>query len=95
MAHSKTKCLSYSVYVGNEFAVVYNKELGLSCPKGKNCKIWKAFPKIFLAIVNWPKLSMKDRNKTFLRRFKASIRRKDLSKLVRDDACKGCHLCNS
>ena len=36
----------------------------------------------------WSKLSMKDRNETSVRRFKANIRRKDLSKLVRDDACK-------
>lgn len=41
------------------------------------------------------KLSTKDRNDTSLRRFKANIRRKDLSNLVSDNACKGCHLCNS
>ena len=43
----------------------------------------------------WSKLSMKDRNETSLSRFKANIRRKDLSKLVSDNACKGCHLCDS
>ena len=43
----------------------------------------------------WSKLSMKDRNETSLRRFKTNIRRKDLSKLLRDDVCKGCHLCDS
>ena len=43
----------------------------------------------------WSKLSMKDRNETSLSRFKANIRRKDLSKLVSDNACKGCHLCYS
>jgi len=43
----------------------------------------------------WSKLSMKDRNETSLRRFKANIRRKDLSKLVGGDAYKGCYLCNS
>ena len=37
----------------------------------------------------WPNLSMKDRNETSLRRFKANIRRKDLSKLVSDNSCKG------
>ena len=43
----------------------------------------------------WSKLSIKDRKEIPLSRFKANIRRKDLSKLVSDNACKGCHLCDS
>ena len=43
----------------------------------------------------WSKLSMNDRNETSLRKFKANIRKKDLSELVSENACKRCHLCNS
>ena len=43
----------------------------------------------------WSKLSMKDRNVTSLSRFEANIRRTELSKFDSDNACKGCHLCDS
>ena len=78
----------------SQHCVQWNLDFSNHCEKAFPQKVGKHSLRFFGPFL-WSKLSMKDRNETSLSRFKANIRRKDLSKLVSDNACKGCHLCDS
>ena len=43
----------------------------------------------------WSKLSKKERDMNSLNALKCSIRKRDLSEVMKDGGCKGCYMCNS